>query len=296
MKYYCVETIKELKKTMASERSYITHVQTQEESLPYYQKAKLFVQCGIVCLEFFFLQFVCVLMLRAFGVREYFIQSLAVTTVVIGFMFTRNDNSKEKITVERFIQEITEIKGGSANIKYVVYAFVGYVGLLGLRFLLNTFNIDESPLYDNFYKDDQFDISMVLDSVLFSVITEEIALRRSLFNTTKKYTPQWRNYLYPMSALWFGLIHFVNIGTSSFTNVYVFYQMGYGMVMGYFFAIFTDKLGIFPTLVVHFCNNVTAIFMPFTLSFFLVFYSVISAAILGLISIKLLKIDNNKTD
>ncbi|BFU24465.1 amino terminal protease family protein [Entamoeba histolytica HM-1:IMSS-B] len=256
------------------------------QTLPYYQLSKLFVMCGIVCLEFFFIHLILAIVMKGFGLQVYFFQTVICSLVVINFMYYRYSMSGNVITLNTFIQEIFTLKG--KWISTLIKAGMGFLSIFCLRVILYYCHIDTSNLFSNFYTDGELDIPVVLDNLFFSVITEEIALRRSMLNTIKTYTPTSKNYLFIISGIWFGLIHFVNIGTSSFTVTYVLFQMSYGMVIGYTFGIFTEYLGIFPSIILHSMNNACAIFIPFVFSPFLLLYSILSALLLIYLSHKLL--------
>ncbi|EDR21511.1 hypothetical protein EDI_289450 [Entamoeba dispar SAW760] len=254
--------------------------------LPYYQISKLFIMCGIVCLEFFFIHVILAILMKGFGFHGYFFQSLICSLIVINLMYYRYSMNKNIITLNTFIQEI--LKFNKNSFPTLIIALLGLICILFLRIFLYYCHIDTSDLFTNFYTDGQLDIPIIIDTLFFSVITEEIALRRSMLNTIKIYTQNPKNYLFIISGVWFGLIHFINIGTSSFTVPYVFFQMSYGMIIGYTFSIFTESLGIFPTILLHSMNNALAIINPFVFSPFLLLYATLSALLFIYLSHKLL--------
>ncbi|KAL7713078.1 EF-hand domain-containing protein [Entamoeba marina] len=245
-------------------------------NLAYQEIAKLFVLCGIVCLEFFFIHFILAIVLKAMNIHEYLFQSIVCTFVVLMIMYHRYSLNNISISLNGFIHEIFIIKTDCSTL---IITCLGLAFVLLLRYILYITEIDPNGLYVNIMNEGKIDYSFIIDSIFFSVVTEEIALRRSLHNTVKTYTTLWKKYLIPITGLWFGLIHFVNMGTSSFSIAYVLFQMVYGVIGGCCFGIFYEHLGILPSMIIHAMNNFIAIFIPFEFSLYLMLYSILTAAL-----------------
>ena len=133
---------------------------------------------------------------------------------------------------------------------------------------IDTVIINEECIKEN----DEIDINFIIETLIISVLTEEIALRRSLINTIKKYSDQWKNYIYPLSGLWFGLIHLINLGTFKFSYFYVLFQVIFGIIDGYFFAKFSEELGIIISIFIHLLNNLFALSNPLELNSPMILY------------------------
>lgn len=269
----------------------------QNQPLPWYQTIKLFLMSAVVALEFFFIHVIFYIFVSGIGMDNYFTKSILCSFVVTFLMYYQYSLTNERFSLNTYsklmLKEVMHCKG--KYIKCLFFIFVLFsIMIIGRIYLYNS-NLDSTPMFQAvFDKNEEIDYFLILETVVTSVLTEEIALRRGMMNTIKKYLTNPGKYLYIITGLCFGLIHFVNIGTSMYQTEYVLFEMGYGIVVGMILGIFTERLGILPTILIHMMNNIFAILNPLELTPFVVISAVIIVVCLGFIALVLEK--ENETE
>eukprot|EP01083_Nonionella_stella_P140843 432797_1 len=183
-----------------------------------------------------------------------------IVSAFVLFSITFTVSANWKLGVRDVVNRIgaTNVRVSSVAVAICTCHVMAFVALIYTQHALGRYIFS----WDNYFSNGELNYARVFNMLILSPIKEEFVFRGLMFFSLQQTFGPSKRYSVFISSFLFGTIHFLNMSSSQYSQIYIGFQVVLGTTIGLFYALRAAATNsLWDSLILHIVNNFFASFM-----------------------------------